>query len=155
MPYVTIINLIVDRRRHTLRPFERVEHTADIGIRAFGHNQRELFANAVYGMIDILLSDIDIAKNDGHTVNLVGLDKQELLVNLLEEVLYLLNVRKFVTGSIKVNRIEECELSAELYGETYNLSKHRVEYDIKGVTFHQLEFRKEGDLHSVQVIFDI
>ena len=138
-----------------MKTFEKVEHTADIGIRAFGHNLTELFTNAAAGMMELLLDGAEISKATGHVINLKGKDLQELFVNLLEEILYLLNVKHFVTGSIRIHHLNKFKLSAQATGEPFNPDKHNIKYDIKGVTFHQLKFEKEGDLLTVRVIFDI
>ena len=138
-----------------MKTFEKVEHTADIGIRAFGHSLDELFTNAATGMMNLLLDDAEISKTARHALHLKGKDLQELLVNLLEEILYLLNVKHFVTGSIQILQLRRSELSARLSGEPFKNTKHSLKYDIKGVTFHQLKFEKEGDLLAVRVIFDV
>ena len=36
--------------------YEIIDHTADIGIRAFGKNIQELFENTAYGMFEIITS---------------------------------------------------------------------------------------------------
>jgi SHS2 domain-containing protein len=38
--------------------FEVIDHTADKGIRAYGHDLKELFENAAYGMFS-LMADFD------------------------------------------------------------------------------------------------
>ena len=138
-----------------MKTFERIDHTADIGLRAFGHDMKELFANAASGMMSLLLDNTEVSEATRQVIELKGRDVQELLVNFLEEILFLLNVRGFVTGSIHVNSFNDAELSARLGGETLDVKKHHIRYEVKGVTFHQLRFEKEGDLLAVKVIFDI
>ncbi len=138
-----------------MEPYERIEHTADIGIKAYGKDLKELFANAVKGLISILLPGARISHSLDHPIDIKGKDLKELFVNLLEEVLYQLNVKKFITGSISIIRLGKFELTAKLSGEPLDINKHQIEYDIKGVTFHQLKFEKEDDLLTVSVIFDI
>jgi SHS2 domain-containing protein len=36
------------------KTFEEIEHTADLAIRAYGQDMRELFANAAYGMFALM-----------------------------------------------------------------------------------------------------
>ncbi len=138
-----------------MKTFERIDHAADIGLRAFGHDMKELFTNAAKGMMSLLLDDVQVSQTTEQAIDLEGRDLEELLVNLLEEILYLLNVRRFVTGSIEIHQFNESELYARLAGEPLNDDKHRIRYEIKGVTFHQLRFEKEGDLLAVKVIFDV
>jgi len=45
-------------------------------------------------------------------------------------------------------------LSAHVFGEKYNISKHKIGAEIKAVTYHILEVRNKRPYH-VQVLFDI
>ncbi|GAG16189.1 unnamed protein product, partial [marine sediment metagenome] len=37
-----------------MKRYEVIDHTADIGIKTYGKDLKELFVNAAYGMFDIL-----------------------------------------------------------------------------------------------------
>ncbi|MBU3933351.1 MAG: archease, partial [Candidatus Omnitrophica bacterium] len=37
-----------------MKRYEIIDHTADIGLRAYGKDLKQLFTNAAYGMFDIL-----------------------------------------------------------------------------------------------------
>jgi SHS2 domain-containing protein len=138
-----------------MKTFEKVEHTADIGIKAYGQDLKELFTNAALGMMSILIGDGPVSKVPGSAINVKGKDLHELFVNFLEELLYLLNVKHFVVSGVTIHQLEKSRLSAQVLGEPYSEETHEIAHDIKGVTFHQLRFEKEGDLLTVQVIFDI
>jgi SHS2 domain-containing protein len=138
-----------------MKTFERIDHAADIGLRAFGRDMKELFTNAASGMMSLLLDDARVSGSAEKVIELQGRDLQELLVNLLEEILFLLNVRGFVTASTEIQHLDESGLRARLAGEALDDEKHRIKYDIKGVTFHQLRFEEEGGLIAVKVIFDV
>jgi SHS2 domain-containing protein len=45
-------------------------------------------------------------------------------------------------------------LKADIFGEKYTISKHKIGAEIKAVTYHMLEIRKKRPYHA-QVLFDI
>ena len=46
-----------------MKRYEQFPHTADIGVRVFGHDLKELFENAAFAMFD-LLADLEGLKGD-------------------------------------------------------------------------------------------
>ena len=49
---------------------------------------------------------------------------------------------------------KEKKLSAKIFGEKFNISKHKIGAEIKAVTYHMLEVKNKKPIH-VQVLFDI
>lgn len=72
-----------------MKKFEVIEHTADMGIKAYGKDLSELFTNAAYGMAS-LITDLDKV-NPKHIENITlkAENKEELLVSWLNEIIYL------------------------------------------------------------------
>lgn len=138
-----------------MKKFEKIEHTADIGVRAYGRTMEELFANAGAGLISLLFGEKTPEPFSEVTAEIRGGDREELLVNFLEEIIYQMNVNRFACSEVTVLYFEENFLKMRLKGEPLNMAKHSILYDIKGVTFHLLEFAKSDDVLTVQVIFDI
>src|SRR5256885_13017328 len=69
--------------------YEEIEHTADVGIRAYGSTLNELFANAAEGMFS-LIADLDSVKPVGAVeVLLAAEDVETLLLRWLSELLYI------------------------------------------------------------------
>jgi SHS2 domain-containing protein len=46
------------------------------------------------------------------------------------------------------------KLSATVFGEKFNISKHKAGAEIKAVTYHMLEVKNKKPYH-IQVLFDI
>ena len=138
-----------------MKKFDKIEHTADIGVRAYGKTTQELFNNAAAGLICLLFGNNPPDALSEITAEIKGGDSEELLVNFLEEILYQMNVNRFASSEAAVVHLEDNYLTMRLKGEPLNASKHSIHYDIKGVTFHLLEFEKRDDMLTVQVIFDI
>lgn len=140
-----------------MKKYEILEHTADVGIRAYGKDLNEAFENAAIGMFD-LITDVEKVEPIGeYKVILEALDTEQLLVDWLSELLFIHTVKGIMLTKFGV-RIEEEEgkwqLIGNASGELYDQKKHPYNTEIKAVTHHILEIKK-SDGYTVQVLFDI
>lgn len=138
-----------------MKPYELIEHTADIAIRAYGKSLSEAFEQAAKGMFDIITDKSEIETVGQYDISLDAPDMEQLLVDWLSELLFLHSTNNIVFGFFKVDLDEkENRLSAHVFGEPFNISKHKVGVEVKAVTYHMLEIRNKLPYH-VQVLFDI
>src|SRR5207247_4875654 len=76
--------------------YEEIEHTADVGIRAYGRDLDELFVNAAEGMFS-LIADLSEVKPVGEIeVRLQGDDLPTLFLRWLGELLYIHETQRFL-----------------------------------------------------------
>lgn len=138
-----------------MKKYELIEHTADIAIKAYGTNLSEAFGNAAKGMFDIITDESEVESTGQYDIKLEAPDLEQLLVDWLSELLFLNTSQNLVFGFFKVELDEEKKhLVGHVFGEKYNISKHKVGIEIKAVTYHMLEVRNKRPYH-VQVLFDI
>lgn len=140
-----------------MKKFEVFEHTADVGIRAFGKDLNEAFENAALGMFNIITDLKRVEVIGEYEIVLDGSDIEQMLVDWLSELLYIHTVKQIMFSDFKV-AIEEGEgiwrLKGLASGENYNEQKHLYNTEIKAVTHHILEIKKNKG-YTVQVLFDI
>ena len=138
-----------------MKKYELIDHTADVGIKAYGKNISEAFENAAKGMFDIITNCSKIDNVGQYNIKLEAPDYEQLLVDWLSELLFLNSAKNLVFGFFKVEIDKKNPyLSASVFGENYNISKHKIGVEIKAVTYHMLEIQKKRNYH-VQVLFDI
>jgi len=138
-----------------MKKYEIIEHTADIGIKAFGENLEESFENASKAMFDIITDNSKIDKIGQYNIQLEAPDLDQLLVDWLSELLFLNSAKNLVFGLFKIQIDEEHNsINAKIFGEKYNLSKHKIGVEIKAVTYHMLEVNNNYPF-SAQVLFDV
>ena len=137
-----------------MRKFEYIEHTADIGIRAFGKSLPELFENAALGMAHVFAEPGKATKDETYTVEVEAKDLEELLVNWLNEILYRFNKNKIIPASAKIEHIDNNRLKGTVNGEKYDSSRHNLKREIKSTTYHMLKIKKK-DFWEATVIFDV
>ena len=144
-------------------PFKIVEHTADIGIKITEKTLPQLFETAAYGMFSIFVENIDVIKpNKKFKIKITGVDPESLLVNWLNELLYLYSVKHTVFSKFDVILSKakypgtKFKLSATIFGEPVNPDKHQINVEIKSATYHNLHItRKINNNFSATIIFDI
>jgi SHS2 domain-containing protein len=138
-----------------MKNYELIEHTADVAIRAYGKNISEAFSNAAKGMFDIITDNSEIDSVGEYEINLQAKDLEQLLVDWLSELLFLNSAKNLVFGFFNVNVDDKNNsLTAHIFGEKYDISKHKIGIEIKAVTYHILEVRNRSPYH-VQILFDI
>ena len=138
-----------------MKTYELIDHTADIGVKAYGKNLSEAFEHAAKAMFDIITDNSEIESVGQYDIKLEAPDLEQLLVDFLSELLFLNSAKNLVFGFFKVELDEKNNsLSARVFGEKYNISKHKIGAEIKAVTYHILEVKKKKP-YSVQVLFDI
>jgi SHS2 domain-containing protein len=134
--------------------FEIIDHTADIGLIIYGDSLKEIFANAATGMFS-LITDIDNIKPViKQKVELSANKPDNLLIDWLNELLYLFEVNYVVYGKFEITSITDNTLKAVCYGEKIG-GKHEIKREIKAATYHMLNLSKDDHGYKAQVIFDI
>ncbi|MCH8295050.1 archease [Candidatus Poribacteria bacterium] len=136
--------------------YEYLDHTADLGMRAYGKTLKELFTNAAQGMLEVMAATKTIYEVQQIRINVEAESLEDLMVTWLDELIFKYEVEEVLFRRVKIQQINEKELSAIAYGESPDLTKHVVYTEIKSVTYHQLvvEQKPNGDWFA-QVIFDL
>jgi len=138
-----------------MKTYELIDHTADVGVKAYGKTLSEAFEHVAKGMFDIITDNSEIENTGQYDIQLKAPDLEQLLVDWLSELLFLNSANNLVFGFFKVDLDEKKKsLNAKVFGEKFSLSKHKIGAEIKAVTYHILEVRNKRPYH-VQVLFDI
>jgi SHS2 domain-containing protein len=132
--------------------YRLLEHTADAMVEVHGKTLGELFANAAYAMFD-QMTDVNKVEPKGEMKVVLQADTQErLLVDFLQELLYVNDVEDLVFSEFSV-QTDGKKLEAIVRGERFDEKKHSKRSVVKGVTYHKLDINlKKGTL---TVLFDV
>ena len=139
----------------TVKPFEVIDHTADIGIVVYGADLKQVFANAALGLFN-LMADLDGLKESvKREVELSSEDTEVLLVEWLNELIYIFEVEHILFKRVEIKELSNNSLKATCFGEKMNPKQHRIKREIKAATYHMLHLNKDDGNYKVQIIFDI
>lgn len=137
------------------QPYEVLEHTADVGLAAYGRDLAELFANAAKGMFSLMTAVEKVEPVTEVAIKVEAEDRETLLVEWLNELLYHLEVNNLFFSDFKLQKISDTQLEAVAKGEPINPDKHEFKLQIKACTYHELKVEKTDTIWRAQVIFDI
>ncbi|HHT9123392.1 MAG TPA: archease [Candidatus Wunengus sp. YC63] len=132
-----------------------IDHTADIGIDVFGTTIEELFTNAAFALFDIIADLSTVECKAEYQVKISGVDREQLLVIWLSELLYLHDVKYLLFKDFHITDMKENQLTASVSGEVFNDDKHVIKTEIKAVTYHGLSIVQENHQWKARVIFDL
>lgn len=134
----------VGRRGHGRRRvgFEHLDHTADTAFRAWGPTRAECFAAAVRGLVDSFVDLGDARPERTHELRLTAETDEDLLVDLLGEVVYILDVHRAVPGGGRLRGTEGGGLEGRL--DLVPLASVELTGAVpKAITYHDLEVVQE------------
>ena len=77
-----------------MKKYEILEHKADLKIRAFGRDKKQLFSSMLAAMAESQKPEIKSKKKIKRQIKIKSLDLAALLVDFLNEVLYLSKTKK-------------------------------------------------------------
>ncbi len=136
-----------------MKKFRLIEHTADVGLVAYGETIAGAFANAAYGMFSIIAGLDNVQETESRRVEIAEDDWESLLFEWLNYLLYLFDVEMILFKRFDITELDGRQLKAICHGEKYDPARHRLKTGVKSATYHMLKVDREKN--QVQVIFDI
>ncbi|NIP39190.1 MAG: archease [Candidatus Dadabacteria bacterium] len=135
--------------------YEIIDHTADISVKVSAKSLEELLDKSSAAMMDIICDLNTIEPRHQYKISANGKSDEELIVNLLQELLYLHEVKRLLFCKFELKINEEKEIEGACWGEQIDFARHDLLNDIKAVTYSGLQVEhKNGEL-SVTITFDI
>jgi SHS2 domain-containing protein len=136
-----------------MKRFDLIEHTADIGLTAYGRSLAEAYGNAAYGLFSIITDLRKVRKAESKSIELKEKNPQDLLYTWLNYLIYLFDAEQMLFKQCDIEDIKDSSIKAVCYGEKVDPSRHKIKLGVKAATYHMLEVDPEKK--KVQVIFDI
>ena len=132
--------------------FYEVEHTADRALHITGADMEAFLTHAAHGMISLMgFKASDLATGETREFSLEAFDKESLLVEWLNELLYWAETRMIIFHHFNFLSTGENGLKVILSGCTVStLAVH-----IKAVTYHDLKVTRSENGFQATVVFDV
>jgi SHS2 domain-containing protein len=125
-----------------------VDHTAEVELEIEAAGEREVFADALAALADLLA-----AAGEGvelRAVELRAADRPALLAAWLEELVFLAETEGFEPLGVESLELDDDSLRATIRGRL-GAPPHLV----KAVTYHRLAFTPTGSGYSARVVLDV
>ena len=137
------------------RPFEILEHPADVGFLAYGATLEELFANAALAMLTLACDPDGIRETEQRKIEVTGADNESLLYGWLAEILAIMDAERLVLRRATVTALDKDRVTGEVYGEPLDRARHRAGVSIKAVTYHQFAVEQTPEGWRARVFLDL
>jgi len=135
-----------------MKRFEEIPHTADWSFRAFGRDERELFANAAHALFALQGARADDnAPEIARGIELRAIDREALFVAWLSELLWLQEAHAEVYARFEIGALTATEICANVFGAP-RIAMDKV---IKAVTYHNLRIEQTADGWQAVVVVDV
>jgi SHS2 domain-containing protein len=131
--------------------FEEIEHTADRAFRVTGRDMASLLENAARAMQALDGSRAAGEPSATREIEVEGVDRESLLVNWLNEILYLEQAHQLICERFHIDEVKNYRLHARV--ETQE--RDRSDTHIKAVTFHNLKIRETAEGLEAEVVVDV
>ena len=139
----------------SLGRWEHYPHVADIGVRGIGPTAEAAFEQAALALTAVVADPQAVRPLERVVVTLEESDRELLLLEWLNAVVFEMAVRRMLFGRFAV-RLDGAALRAELWGEPIDRARHAPAVEVKGatVTDPRVEPRPDGTWIA-QCILDV
>lgn len=131
--------------------FNEIEHTADTALHIQAENLAELLKYAALGMFSLMGLSSDHDSGTRRRIELEALDREDLLVAWLEELLYLIEMHEVGFGDVDIEVHQDRSLVA-MVEEIPGMIPLK---EIKAVTYHGLEIIETDKGLETTIVFDV
>jgi len=134
---------------------ENFEHTADVGIAAWGDSIGELYEALAEGLAEFICHRPTVSATQEREISVQAEDAEALAVDFLSEVLNLIQTDRFMVAAVRVADADEHHVTATLLGEPYDPAQHEIHTEVKAVTYHLLKVAREAGRWTGRVVLDL
>ena len=134
-----------DKRGH-----DNVEHAADMGITGWGNGMSEAFEETALAMFELIVEREGIEPRVSVDIRASGRDKEELLVDFLNNLLTRAGLEELVFLAVDVKSMREEDeahefrLEATASGVPVGLVRERLLREVKAVTYFGVSVAEDG-----------
>lgn len=135
--------------------YETFEHTADLGLRVRAADLDTLFTEAGLALFATIVDDLATVRPEQKLeIALGGEDCDYLLFDWLNELLFRWDTQHLLFSRFEVS-VRADGLSATVWGEPLDRSRHTLGHEVKAITYHGLRVEPDADGWLAEVIVDI
>jgi SHS2 domain-containing protein len=135
--------------------WEHFEVEADVGVHAWGPTLEACFRQCALGVFALIVPLQAVAPVELREVSAQAETVEALLVNWVNELLYLHEVEGFAVHDVAEPRIAERRAHATLTGEPLDVARHPRGIQVKAATFHQLALEQRPGHVEVRLVMDV
>jgi len=139
--------------------YRTLDHVTDALIEAWAPTFEEALVQAALGLFDTMVETVNAKPALEEELSVEGHDELELIYNWLEQLLLSFEIKQQVLTHFHISSISKKHgnilLTAKVGGEKYDPTTHRAKVEVKGVTYHLMEVRREPSRVRITYLLDL
>jgi tRNA nucleotidyltransferase (CCA-adding enzyme) len=135
--------------------YEYFDVEADVGVRAWGRDRAEAFAEAARGVLALGVAPDDVEEHETRDIRAQAATIEDLLVAWINECVYVHEIEGFAVHRVHVHRLDGEVVHGVLYGEPLEPTRHQLGTVVKGVTHHHVSVTDTTTGCEISVIVDV
>jgi SHS2 domain-containing protein len=135
--------------------FELVDHTADVGVRAWAPRVKGVFEETAKAAFSLICDPLTIAQTEVVEVRVEADGLDLLLAAWINELVYEFETRRVLFVDFELTELDDTHLVARVTGEQFDPARHAICGGVKAATLHELSLREGPDGWEGFVILDV
>ena len=135
--------------------YEHFEVEADVGVRAWGPRAEDAFARVAEGVFALIADPTRVEERERREVRAQGEPDEVLVVNWINECLYIHDIEGFVVRRVEVDTLHSGLVHGVLVGEEFDRSRHHAGTIGKAATSHEVRVARSADRVDISVVLDV
>jgi SHS2 domain-containing protein len=135
-----------------MKKYELLEHKADLKVKFFGKDKKELIKNATEGMFFLAgYETVESEKEFSRKICLSSFDFDSLFIDFLNKLIYFCEAKKVVYYNVEILELSDKKIVAILKGKKIK----NMKINIKAATYYNVKLLKKGNIFEIVVVFDV
>lgn len=135
--------------------FDYFDVAADVGVRAWGPTLAEAASALAQGVFNLIVPLATVEPREFREVTVEGSDEAALLVNWINELLYLHDVEGWLLAGAEIDHCVPLRFGARVSGEPFDPGRHPRGILVKAATYHDLSIVREPEGIRLRMVLDV
>ncbi|MDE0355276.1 MAG: archease [Deltaproteobacteria bacterium] len=137
------------------KKYRVIRKSSELSIRLAGDSLQRILADAGAALFDLLVDMTAVEARESVTLEVEGLDNDDLMVNWMRELLYEYQVSGYMLKEFDIHESGEFFVRAEARGEKFDPDRHEEREAIGAVDERLSHLGKMGSQWTAQVSFEL
>jgi len=135
--------------------YEYFDVEADVGVHAWGTSRAGAFAQAALGVLALTVAPDGVRARETREVRAQGDGPETLLVNWINECLYVHEIEGFAVQRVDVDTLSDAVIHGVLHGEPIDHTRHQPGTVVKAATLHGVSVTEVSGVQNVRLVVDV
>ena len=137
------------------KKYKIIRRSTELSIRLSSDSRTQILADAGFALLDLLVDLSSVETRESITLEVEGVDNDDLLVNWMRELLYEYETSGYMLKEFDIQEAGEFTVRVEARGEKFDPDRHEEREAIGAVAERVSHLGKMGSLWTAQVSFEL